>query len=133
MLFDTVRAVGLTLPRVEATVRYDGSPVLKLDGCFMAGVATHPSAEPNTLVVRTEIDARTLLLEEAPETYYVTKFYEKYPLVLARLSELHSDALYDLLRASWRLTQQKRSGGKNRRVSAPAPLPRTAVRPRTSR
>ncbi len=39
--FETVRAVGLTLPDVEATTRYDGSPVLKLYGCFMAGLATH--------------------------------------------------------------------------------------------
>ena len=37
-----VRAVGLTLPNVEATTKYDGSPVLKLGGCFMAGLATHP-------------------------------------------------------------------------------------------
>ena len=50
--FAAVRKVGLQLPRVEATTRYDGSPVLKLGGCFMAALATHPSAEPRTLVGR---------------------------------------------------------------------------------
>jgi hypothetical protein len=50
--FKTVRAVGLALRDVEATTRYDGSPVLKVGGCFMAGLATHPSVEPGTLVVR---------------------------------------------------------------------------------
>ena len=35
--FEIVKAVGLTLPGVEATTKYDGSPVLKLNGCFMAG------------------------------------------------------------------------------------------------
>jgi len=48
--FETVRTVGLTLPDVEATTRYDGSPVLKVHGIFMAGLASHPSAEPATLV-----------------------------------------------------------------------------------
>jgi hypothetical protein len=58
-VFDIVRNVGLALPDVEATTRYDGSPVLKVDGMFMAGLATHPSAEPDTLVVRTKVKAFT--------------------------------------------------------------------------
>ena len=65
--FDTVRSVGLALPDVEAATKYDGSPVLKLGGCFMAGLATHRSAEPNTLVVRADVDEREWLLEEAPK------------------------------------------------------------------
>jgi len=42
--FEIVRVVGLTLPNVEAATKYDGSPVLKVGGRFMAGLATHPSA-----------------------------------------------------------------------------------------
>ena len=105
--FDIVRTVGLTLPGVEAAVRYDGSPLLKMGGCFLAGLATHESAEADTLVVRCGEDERALLLEDAPETYYVTDYYEKYPLVLARLSALDADALRDLLMVSWRLTKRK--------------------------
>ena len=30
--FDIVRTVGLALPDVEVTTKYDGSPVLKVDG-----------------------------------------------------------------------------------------------------
>ena len=56
--FDTVRTVGLALPHVEATTRYDGSPVLKLGGAFMTGLATHHSAEPGTLVVRVGFEER---------------------------------------------------------------------------
>ena len=56
--FDIVRTVGLALPDVEATTKYDGSPVLKVDGMFMAGLATHPSAEPDTLVVRAGLEER---------------------------------------------------------------------------
>ena len=105
--FESVRTLGLALPDVEAAIRYDGSPVLKRGGCFMAGLATHPSAEPATLVVRYAIDDRECLLEDAPETYYLTDYYRPYPLVLARLARLDLDALRDLLHVSWRLTAAK--------------------------
>ena len=106
--FAIVRTVGLTLPGVEATTRYDGSPVLTLGGCFMASLATHCSVEPNTLVVRAAFDEREWLIEDAPETYYLTDYYRKYPLVLARLTRLDRDALRDLLSMSRRLTSLKR-------------------------
>jgi hypothetical protein len=52
--FDIVRTVGLTLPDVEATTKCDGSPVLKVGGCFVAGLATHRSAEPETFLIALE-------------------------------------------------------------------------------
>ncbi len=105
--FETVRAVGLTLPGVESTTKYDGSPVLKVHGCFMAGLATHRSAEPATLVVRSAFEDREWLLEDAPDTYYLTDYYRSFPIVLVRLSRIDRDALRDLLAVSWRLTQAK--------------------------
>ena len=105
--FRRVTKIGLTLPDVEAATKYDGSPVLRVDGCFMAGLASHPSAEPDTLVVRAEPDARELLLEDAPDTYYLTDYYRKYPLVLVRLSHVDEGALRDLLNVSRRLTLGK--------------------------
>ena len=105
--FEVVRAVGLTLPNVDATTKYDGSPVLKLGGCFMAGLATHTSAEPDTLVVRCDNEEREWLIADAPETYYLTDYYRKYPLVLVRLSRIDRDALRDVLSVSWRLTSAK--------------------------
>jgi len=102
-----VRTVGLALPDVEATTRYDGSPVLKRGGSFMAGLAWHPSAEPDTLVVRAGEEERAWLIEDAPDTYYLTDYYQRHPVVLARLSRLDRDALRDLLSVSWRLTSAK--------------------------
>ena len=99
--------MGLTLPDVEATIRYDGSPVLKAGGCFMAGLASHHSAEPGTLVVRVGLEERGWLLEDAPDTYYLTDYYRPYPLVLVRLERVDRDALHDLLSTSRRLTLQK--------------------------
>jgi len=115
-VFEAVRAVGLALPDVEATLRYDGSPVLKVRGCFMAGLATHRSAEPQTLVVRVGIEEREWLIADAPETYYLTDYYRSYPLVLVRLSRIDRDGLRDLLSVSWHLAsakapQQRRTTG----------------------
>jgi hypothetical protein len=105
--FAPVKAAGLAFPDVEAVIRYDGSPALKARGCFMAGLATHESAEPGTLVVRYGVEERDYLLEDAPDTYYLTDQYRKYPVVLVRLATLGRDALRDLLAVSWRLTVAK--------------------------
>jgi hypothetical protein len=105
--FDIVRTVGLALPDVEAVTKYDGSPVLKAHGIFLAGLATHPSAEPDTLVVRAGLEDREWLMEDAPEAYYLTDYYRSYPLVLVRLSRIEPEALHDLLCVSWRMTMAK--------------------------
>jgi hypothetical protein len=116
--FETVRTVGLTLPGVEAATKYDGSSVLKVGGCFMAGLATHRSAEPETLVVRADYEDREWLIEDAPETYYLTDYYRRYPLVLVRLSRIEPDALRDVLSVSWRLTLPKARGRIARRLAS---------------
>ena len=105
--FERVRKIGLALPGVEAAIKYDGSPLLKAGGSFMAGLATDEVAEADTLVVRCEFDDRELLLEDAPEAYYVTDYYEKHPVVLVRLSEVTEDALRDLLSVSRKMALAK--------------------------
>ena len=113
--FERVRRIGVTLPGVEAATRYNGLPVLKVGGRFMATLATHPSAEPGTLVVRADPDDRPLMLEDAPETYYLTEYYRKYPVVLVRLSAIHRDTLRDVLAMSRRLTLTE-NANRNRRT-----------------
>ena len=110
--FDVARRVGLALPGVEAATKYDGSPVLKVAGMFMAGVAMHSSAEPDTLVVRCGFAEREGFMEDAPETYYLTDYYRRYPLVLVRLGRVGSDELRELLTVSLRMTVAK--AGKRR-------------------
>jgi hypothetical protein len=110
--FEKVKTLGLALPDVTATTKYDGSPVLKVHGSFMAGLAMHQSAEPETLVVRVSFEEREWLLDDAPQTYYVTDYYRSYPVVLIRLSQIDGDALRDVLSVSWRLALAK--GGRRR-------------------
>jgi len=108
-MFETVCTVGLALPGVEAATKYDGSPMLRVGGSFMAGLALHHSAEPETLVVRADLEEREAMVEEAPETYYLTDYYRNHPVVLVRLSRLDREALRDLLTVSRRLTLAKRA------------------------
>jgi hypothetical protein len=108
--FDVVAAVGRTFPDVELATRYDGAPMLRVAGVFMAALASHPSAEPASLVVRSTFEDRQWLLDDAPEIYYVTDAYRKHPVVLARLACLDEGALRDLLAASRRLTLLKCRG-----------------------
>ena len=105
--FHLVEELASNLPDVKIARKYDGSPVLKVNGVFMAGIATHPSAELNTLVLRFELEDRAGLLEEAPEAYYTTNYYQRFPVVLVRLSAVAPEILRQLLIEAWRTTVRK--------------------------
>jgi hypothetical protein len=102
MTFRSVRAIGLRLPGVEESTMY-GAPALKLGKKWIACIASHKSAEPDTLVVWTSFEQRDALIDEAPDTYYVKEHYQPYPVVLIRLSKANPDAMRDLLNAAHRL------------------------------
>jgi hypothetical protein len=104
--FARVRAIGCALPNVATSTRYDGMPVLKLHGVFLAAMAA-PQVAPGTLIARVDPDDRDLLLDEAPDVYYLTESHRPHPVVLVRLSAIDDDALRDLLRMSWRVTARK--------------------------
>ena len=63
---------------------------------MFACLASHKSAEPDTLVVRMDMAARDALIADDPETYYLKEHYVGYPCVLVRLSRVRADALKDL-------------------------------------
>jgi hypothetical protein len=105
--FRQVAAVALTLPGVEIATRYDGSPVFKVAGRFMAGLARHASSEPGSLIVRTDPDERHWWLEEASDTFYLPEYYRPHPVVLVRLRHLDPNTLRDVLATAWRVTSQR--------------------------
>jgi hypothetical protein len=107
--FARVTDLARALPSVELADKYDGSPVLRVGGCFMAGMATHRSAEPESLTVRADPDERSHWLDEAPDVYYLTEHYERHPVVLVRAGQIDDETLRDVLAASWRLTSTKTS------------------------
>jgi hypothetical protein len=81
----------------------------------MAGLTSHPSAEPRTLVVRVDPDERRWLLEDAPHIYYVTDYHRRHPVVLVRLSEIDEGALRDLLAGARQVTLAKGHKGRDLR------------------
>jgi hypothetical protein len=101
LTFETVSAIGRELQDVRESTMY-GAPALKLGKRLVACLPTHRSAEPGSLVVRTDFEQRAALLSDDPETYYVTDHYLNHPVVLVRLARLRQDQLRDLLAAARR-------------------------------
>ena len=63
--FKTVESIGRTLPAVELTTTW-GKPALKVNGKMFVCMASHKSAEPNTLVVMMDFAARDALARGRP-------------------------------------------------------------------
>ena len=104
--FNTVESIGRSLPDVELTTTW-GQPTLKVKGKMFACIASHKSAEPNTLVVMMDFADRDALIGDTPDTYYLKEHYVTYPCVLVRLSRVRADALRDLLTGAHRFVSNK--------------------------
>jgi hypothetical protein len=87
--FKTVESIGRTLPDVEVTTTW-GQPALKVRGKMFVCIASHKSAEPNTLVVMMDFADRDALVEDDPGTYYLKEHYLNYPCVLPASSGCHA-------------------------------------------
>ena len=105
--FAAVAAIGRTLPDVEVTTTW-GKPALKVRGRMFVCIASHRSAEPDTLVVMMDIADREALLEEAPDVYYLTEHYVGHPCVLVRLRAVSNDALRGLVVGAHRYVGRRR-------------------------
>jgi hypothetical protein len=95
--FDDVRRLALALPEAFERTSY-GRPsfyVGKKMLCCLGKQSDH-------IVVRIGIDEREMLMEAAPETYFVTDHYRGWPYVLVRLATVRKDALAGLLQRTWR-------------------------------
>lgn len=114
--FAPVESIGRTLPDVEVTTTW-GKPALKVRGRMFVCMASHTSAEPDTLVVMMDFAGRDALLEDDPDTYYLKEHYANYPCVLVRLGRVHPDALRDLVAGAHRYVSGKsrRKAGRQRK------------------
>jgi hypothetical protein len=119
--FAPVAAIGRTLPDVEETTSW-GTPALKVGGKMFVCIASHKSAEPDTLVVRMDIADRDAVIEDDPDTYYLKDHYVGYPCVLVRLRRVGADALRGLVVGAHRYVSAKRKGAGVR--ARPAGTPR---------
>ena len=107
--FDTVLKIAASLPGIQEGTTY-GVDCLKVGGKLLTCPAINKSAEPNSAMFRIDMDQRNALIEEAPDTYYITDHYVNYPCVLVRLSRMNADALRDLLQSAFRFVSANDRG-----------------------
>ena len=121
--FAAVEAIGGALPDVEVTTAW-GQPALKVHGKMFVCMASHKSAEPNSLVVMMAFADRDALVEDDPATYYLKDHYLDYPCVLVKLTRIRLDALRDVVLGAHRFVNlQKRSksaAGRRRGTARPS-------------
>jgi hypothetical protein len=115
--FAAVEAIGRALPDVEVTTAW-GQPALKVHEKMFVCIASHRSAEPNSLVVMMAFADRDALVEDDAATYYLKEHYLNYPCVLVRLNHIRVDALRDLVVGAHRFVcdqMRSKSGAGSRR------------------
>jgi hypothetical protein len=135
--FKAVETIGRTLPDVEVTTTW-GKPTLKVRGRMFVCIASHKSAEPNSLVAMMDFPDRDALVEDDPDVYYLKEHYLNYPCVVVRLSRISPDALRDLIIGAHRYvisktTRKPAAGARGRRSPRSSRPPRLPRPPRSSR
>lgn len=102
--YDDVRAYALSLPLIADGTSY-GYPCLKVNGKFL----TRLKSDGDTLVLTgVPLDEREMLIAAAPEAFYCTDHYRRYPMVLARLSKVEAGTVRRLIERQWRASVPKR-------------------------
>jgi hypothetical protein len=108
---ETVWQTGLTFSNVEKSISW-GAPALKVRGNLMACVPTNKAAEPNSILIRIDRNARPALLAEGPNLYYAPDHYLGYDGVLVRLQHLTPEILHDLLAMAHKFATRKPAARK---------------------
>jgi hypothetical protein len=100
--FDDVRKLAHELPGVIDSTSY-GTPALKAGGKLMARM----HRDLDCLVLRTDLLDREILLQSAPDTFFITDHYRDHPWILVRLELIEKRSLGDLIERAWRLVASK--------------------------
>jgi hypothetical protein len=93
--WETVCELGSELPEVEEATWY-GTPALKVRGKGFARLR-----EDGALVVMIDVLEREALIQQDPETFYITPHYEDYPAMLVNLDRVDPQELRERLIESW--------------------------------
>ena len=100
--FEEIREVALGLPGVVDGTSY-GTAAVKVGGKLFARL--HQSLE--CVVLRTELLDREILIQSAPDAFFITDHYRDYPWILLRFGVVEKSALPDLIERAWRLVASK--------------------------
>jgi hypothetical protein len=99
-----------------------GQPALKVHGKMFVCIASHESAEPNSLVVMMGFADRDALVEDDLATNYLKNHYLNHPCVLVRLTRIRLDARRDLVVGAHRFVHvlRSKSGARRRGKARPS-------------
>jgi hypothetical protein len=110
---ETVRCLALALPDARDASKPDRL-AFQVAGKWFAWtyvMRVHPKKprvpQIDVLAVRCAIERKELLIEAAPDRFFVDDHYRGYTGVLVRLAAVHEDELVDLLRGAWRIVAPK--------------------------
>lgn len=112
--WETVCELLAELPGTEQGLLHH-NPAVRVRGKLVAYLPDNRRSRPvdaadheEFLVVRTDFGERAALLQEDPETFFVTPHYQSYPGVIVRLATVRPDQLRELLTEAWRLVAPQR-------------------------
>lgn len=100
--FDDIREIAHALPGVVDGTSY-GTPALKVGGKLFARL--HQGMD--CVVLRTDLLDREILMQSAPDTFFITDHYRDYPWILLRLGVVEKRVLPELIERAWRLVASK--------------------------
>jgi hypothetical protein len=100
--FDDVREIARALPGVVDGTSY-GTPALKVGGKLIARM----HQDMDCLVLRADLLDREILMQSAPDAFFITDHYRDYPWILVRFGVVEKRALPDLIERAWRLVASK--------------------------
>jgi hypothetical protein len=100
--FDDIREMAHALPGVVDGTSY-GTPALKVGGKLIARL--HQSID--CVVLRSDLLDREILMQSAPDVFFITDHYQNYPWILLRLGALDKRVLPELIERAWRLVASR--------------------------
>jgi hypothetical protein len=105
--FDDIRDIAHALPGVVDSTSY-GTAALKVGGKLFARL----HQDMDCVVLRCELLDREILLQSAPDAFYITDHYRDYPWILLRIGVVAKRVLPELIERAWRLVASKTLVGK---------------------
>ena len=86
-------------PGTEESISY-GTPSVKVKGKILSRLRTEAEG---ALALYCDFIDREMLLQAAPDVFFLTGHYRNWPMVLIRLDKVRADALPDLIERAWRM------------------------------